>query len=258
MFWSIRILLILAVVPGAILMYLVYRQDRVEKESPKLLAKLFIFGALTVISAMILELIGGAIVNRLLGDTEYPFIFCYFFLVVGLAEELGKFVVLKLATWKNPEFNYHFDAIVYAVFTGMGFAIVENVMYVFTNGIATGLMRAVTALPGHLTFAVFMGHFYGQAKYCEANGDEKGKRLNLFLSLVVPVAVHGMYDTLASLNIKAGAVIFIAFIILMDILAYRRVKKNAAGDAPFRAWNTYYSNDAGYNDNNGGNYGGPY
>ena len=247
-------MLLLAVVPGVILLVLVYRQDKIEKEPPKLLAKLFILGALTVISAMILEFIGTMIVTRVFYQVNLVYLIVYYFIVVGCSEELGKFVVLKLATWKNQAFNYRFDAIIYAVFTGMGFAIIENIIYVFQYGLATGFIRAVTALPGHLTFAIFMGHFYGEAKYCETRGDTAGRSRNLLLSYIVPVCIHGLYDTLASINHPASGVLFLAFIVVMDILAFRRVRKDSDTDIPFSSYRAYYS--GGYGGNSyGGNYG---
>ena len=248
MFWTLRLMLLLAVVPGVILLVLVYRQDKIEKEPPKLLAKLFILGALTVISAMILEFIGTMIVTRVFYQVNLVYLIVYYFIVVGCSEELGKFVVLKLATWKNQDFNYRFDAIIYAVFAGMGFAIIENIIYVFQYGFATGFIRAVTALPGHLTFAIFMGHFYGEAKYCETRGDTAGRSRNLLLSYIVPVCIHGLYDTLASINHPASGVLFLAFIVVMDILAFRRVRKDSDTDIPFNSYRAYYS--GGYGSNN--------
>lgn len=245
-------MLLLAVVPGVILLVLVYRQDKIEKEPPKLLAKLFILGALTVISAMILELIGTLIVTHVFYQVNLVYLIVYYFIVVGCSEELGKFVVLKLATWKNQDFNFRFDAIIYAVFTGMGFAIIENIIYVFQYGLATGFIRAVTALPGHLTFAIFMGHFYGEAKYCETRGDTAGRSRNLLLSYFVPVCIHGLYDTLASINHPASGILFLAFIVVMDILAFRRVRKDSDTDIPFNSYRAWY-NGGGYG---GGGYGG--
>ncbi|MBQ6602972.1 MAG: PrsW family intramembrane metalloprotease [Eubacterium sp.] len=252
MFWTLRLMLLLAVVPGVILLVLVYRQDKIEKEPPKLLAKLFILGALTVISAMILELIGTLIVTHVFYQVNLVYLIVYYFIVVGCSEELGKFVVLKLATWKNQDFNFRFDAIIYAVFTGMGFAIIENIIYVFQYGLATGFIRAVTALPGHLTFAIFMGHFYGEAKYCETRGDTAGRSRNLLLSYFVPVCIHGLYDTLASINHPASGILFLAFIVVMDILAFRRVRKDSDTDIPFNSYRAWY-NGGGYG---GGGYGG--
>ena len=77
-------------------------------------------------------------------------------------------IALATQTWKNPNFNFKYDGIVYAVFVGMGFAIFENIKYVLEYGLLTGILRAMTAIPGHCAFAIIMGTFYGSAKYFQS------------------------------------------------------------------------------------------
>jgi RsiW-degrading membrane proteinase PrsW (M82 family) len=63
----------------------------------------------------------------------------------------------------NPYFDEHFDGIVYAVCVGMGFAGLENIMYVFQNmddWMSVSVARAIFSVPGHFFFAVSMGYFY--------------------------------------------------------------------------------------------------
>ncbi len=86
------------------------------------------------------------------------------FLVVAVVEEGTKFVFLKLRTWRDPNFNFRFDGIVYAVFVSLGFAAFENINYVLGYGLTVALPRAVLAIPAHMGFAVFMGLFYGRGK----------------------------------------------------------------------------------------------
>lgn len=81
---------------------------------------------------------------------------------------------LHARTWRNPNFNYRFDGIVYAVFVSLGFAAFENIQYVLHYGLSVALPRAIFAVPGHMSFAVFMGLFYGRAKLYEAWGDGAG------------------------------------------------------------------------------------
>ena len=76
---------------------------------------------------------------------------------VGLIEEGSKFFFLYRFTWKDKAFNYRFDGIVYAVFVSLGFAALENVFYVFNYGTGVALQRALLTIPGHMSFAVYMG-----------------------------------------------------------------------------------------------------
>ena len=111
------------------------------------------------------------------------------FLEAGIPEELCKFLVLYWLIWKAPEFDEHFDGIVYATFVSMGFACLENILYVFQYGAGTGIMRAVTAVPGHFFFAVVMGYYFSKAKF-----DVTNRKSNMIKCIIYPMIVHGIYD----------------------------------------------------------------
>ena len=87
-----------------------------------------------------------------------------YFGVVAFSEEGAKYFLLKRRTWNSAAFNCQFDGVVYAVFVSLGFALWENISYVLMYGLSTALVRAVTAVPGHACFGVFMGVWYGLAK----------------------------------------------------------------------------------------------
>jgi len=226
-----RILILMAVLPGLFLLYQVYKLDRIEKEPVQLLVKLFFFGALTIPVAIILEMIGGEIAEALFDYGTMAYDVFEYFIVVACVEEFGKYFVLNKVTWNHPEFNYRYDAIVYAVCIGMGFAVFENIEYAFIYGFTNTLVRAVTAIPAHCIFAIFMGHYYGQAKYCEYIGSN-GESFYRMMSFLVPVLLHGLYDFIASSEDLMTAGIFWIFVIVLDIIAYRRIKEYAGQDEP--------------------------
>ena len=87
------------------------------------------------------------------------------FIVVALVEEFSKYIIVKYYAQNNREFNEPFDGIVYAVMVSMGFAALENVLYVYQYGSSTGITRAFTAVPAHATFGILMGYFMGKAKF---------------------------------------------------------------------------------------------
>ena len=109
------IFLILAVLPAVILLAYIYNKDRVEKEPPGLLFRLFLLGALSTVPAIFFELCGQSIFGAFFNEKSLIYIICENFLVVALAEEGCKYFFLKRTTWKAPAFNYTFDAVVYAV-----------------------------------------------------------------------------------------------------------------------------------------------
>lgn len=227
---GIEILLILAIVPGLFLMYKVYQMDQVEKEPMGLLVKLFLLGALSIIPAVILELVGMMLLGTVLGEYSLIYVVLENFLVVALAEEGSKYFMLKKATWNNREFDYCFDGVVYAVFTGLGFAIFENVQYTLEYGIGTAVIRAITAVPAHTIFAVFMGYFYGQAKMAEVRGYLDASRRYKQRALWIPVILHGFYDFAASIDSGIFTLIFWVFILGMERFTIKKIKQFSAND----------------------------
>lgn len=221
----------IAVLPGLYLMWYVYRQDKIEKEPLSLLIHLALLGALGVFIAMFAEsVLIDYIMKPLLGSgTLFLLVENYF--GVALVEEYVKFRALRKLTWNNPEFDYRFDAIVYAVAAGMGFAILENVFYVFEHGFEVAVMRAFTSLPGHCVFAIYMGYYYGEAKLCEKQGNFKSMNAYLKSALWVPTIIHGTYDFCLSGGETLVAAFFV-LLIVMDVKAYKLLKQASASDRP--------------------------
>jgi len=222
----------LAVIPGIVLIVQVYKQDKIEKEPLGLILKLLFGGALTVISAVLLETFGEWLIQTIFTVPSRITVAIDCFLVVGVAEEAGKYLVLKHLTWRHRAFNYRFDGIVYAVCVSMGFAIVENVLYVTSGGITTAILRAITAVPGHCIFAIFMGHYYGEAKVCEARGNIAGMDKYQRLAFMVPVLIHGFYDFCLSVESLAATLTFFVFIVALDIYTIKKIKVYSSEDMP--------------------------
>lgn len=219
----------LAVIPGISLMIYIYKKDKKEKEPIALLLALFGLGALSVIPIAILEALFDFVDET--NSIIELIIKCVF--VIGFFEELGKFVFLRLFTWKNKNFNCSFDAIVYSVFVSLGFATIENILYVFTNGFFVGILRAVTAVPGHASFAVIMGYFYSKMRKAKADGNTGAVFVNLILAITMPMLVHGIYDALALSGTFVSFLIFVGYVIAMFVTCFIIVKRAAKNDSPF-------------------------
>ena len=223
LFYVNPILIAAAVIPAIVLLRFVYKEDRLDKESPGLLLSLVIFGILLPQSS-----------------TAYNVLL--YFIVVALSEEGFKYLLLKKRTWYSGEFNCQFDGIVYAVFVALGFALWENISYVLMYGLGTAAVRAVTAVPGHACFGVFMGAFYGLAKRYDNFGDEYRSRRCRRLAVLVPVLLHGTYDFIATYEYDGYAWIFVAFVVLLFAAAYRMIKKPSRDDR-FIGGSDYYHYD---------------
>ena len=223
-------LILAAVLPAAYLMIKVYQSDRLEREPPRLVIGLVLLGMISTALAGAAEQLGSRILSLFLTDGSLTYNALLFFLVVGPAEEGFKFAVLRWRTWRHPEFNCQYDGVVYAVFVSLGFALWENIGYVLMFGMQTAVARALTAVPGHACFGVFMGVWYGVAKRYELYGyADRAKRAKR-LCVVVPALLHGCYDFIASLESEGFVLVFLAFVALMFITALRIVRRVARKD----------------------------
>lgn len=226
------ILIAAAVIPAVFLMVRVYRSDRLEAESPRLLWQLVKAGILSSLLALLEERIGSAILNRLVEPNTVLYNAILYFVIVAVAEESSKYLLLRRNTWRTPEFNCQYDGVVYAVFVSLGFALWENISYVMNYGFSTALVRAVTAIPGHACFGVFMGVFYGAAKKY-ANAGVKGvSKACRVLAVVFPALLHGAYDYIASMEQTDGSWYFIGFVAVLFLVSFLLVGKAAKKDQP--------------------------
>lgn len=227
-------ILAVAMLPALILMLYVFKKDRIEKEPRGLLFRLMLFGALFSFIPSFLEGIGDRFLAGFYPRPTTAYYILEAFLVVGLSEEGFKRFILKKKTWSNPNFNCSFDGIVYAAYVSLGFALLENLLYVFGYGLfqslATGFIRALTAIPAHFFNSVFMGLYYGRAKECQLRGDTAGMNTNLRRSLWVPVFLHGFYDACAFLNTTFTNILFYIFLIAMYIISFKTVRRESSAD----------------------------
>ncbi len=224
-FLANRILIASAVIPAILLLVQIYRADRLEPEPPGLLISLVINGILATVLALIGERIGMLILSLFLSGDSLVYRILFFFVVVALSEEGAKYLLLRRRTWQNPNFNCQFDGVVYAVFVALGFALWENISYVQMYGLGTALVRAVTAVPGHACFGVFMGAWYGLAKRYENMGDYAASAVCRRRALLIPALLHGLYDFIASSAYDYYGLIFLVFIAILFVHAIRLVRR---------------------------------
>lgn len=220
---------VLAVLPALYLMNYIYKHDKIEKEPISLLLRVFIFGMISTIPTVICELVLDGALLFILDERSTLYHFLSMFFAVALVEEYWKRWAAKRA-WGHPAFNYRFDALVYCVFAALGFAALENIMYVMEGGFSVALLRAVTAVPSHAIDGVIMGIFFGEAKFREDIGDYRGKKRYWRLSLIVPMIAHGFYDFCLSVDWALAGVLFLAFVIGIDVWAIRYIKRASAED----------------------------
>ena len=213
-------LLTVSLAPVVIIAAYIYFRDKYEKEPVFLLLLSLLAGAFITLPIAVSESLLAKLSVNFEGLMK-PF--WHAFVVAGFTEELFKYLAMFLLIWKRREFNEKFDGIVYAVFISLGFAGVENIMYVAQGGQVTGLIRAFTAVPAHAFFGITMGYFFGYAKF-----RQRYRLAWKIKALVYPVILHGIYDFILMVGIDWLLIVFIGFVILMYIIALKRMKKLSA------------------------------
>ena len=183
--------LYLALAPAMAIVLYIYWKDKNEKEPIIHLIGYFFLGALTCVPAGITNSMGGSVLGFEYGqshDVVRSFFMAFF--VVGFGEELFKFLALMFVAFPRKNFNEPFDGIVYSVMIGLGFASLENIIYVFEGGIGVDLLRTLTAVPMHAAFAIIMGYYVGKAKF--QNSDRRNE--TAIIGLAWAIFFHGAYD----------------------------------------------------------------
>ncbi|MBQ5581147.1 MAG: PrsW family intramembrane metalloprotease, partial [Clostridia bacterium] len=128
-------LLFFGLIPPIILLIYIYKLDKIEKEPPRMILRLFLFGIFSVIPAMFLEAFGMFALDRLgIPNNSYLYLALMYFAVVAFSEELSKRLVGVGMTYKSEEFNYQFDSVVYCAAAALGFACMENISYLMVDG----------------------------------------------------------------------------------------------------------------------------
>ncbi len=190
-------LIALALAPSAAIVLYIYLRDKHEPEPLWLLAISFLYGGLSIIMTLFITWPVTALILMREKDAVHQFFNAFF--KVALIEEFSKFFFVRFILFNNRNFNEPFDGIVYAVMVSMGFATVENIVYVYQYGVPTGILRMFTAVPAHAAFAIIMGFFLGKAKFTH--------RKVFYYSVMALAAaslLHGAYDYFLFISFVPG------------------------------------------------------
>ena len=218
----------LAIAPTLACLCYIYIRDKYEKEPYRLLVLGLLVGA--IITAPIIEveaiIVSWMPVLGVKGEALY-----ISFLVASLVEEGFKLLVLWLLVWRERNFNEKFDGIVYAVFISLGFAGVENVLYVVSpelGGLQTALSRAIYSVPSHGFFGVSMGYYLAMLRF------EPEHKLRYALSaFIVPFLLHGVFDFILLAEIPHFMLLFLPFVAWMWWGGLKKMRKHLAR-SPFK------------------------
>lgn len=199
-------LVAMALAPVVVLVTYVYFNDYNNKEPRKLLLISFLLGVLSAVPAIAMSTMFEALGLRLEPSSLWR-TFLFAFITVAFSEELAKFFFLRVYAYRKKAFDEPYDGIMYAMMIGMGFAAIENFLYVASQGSMMASMqvaglRALTAVPAHATFAILMGYYAGKAKFARRN-----RTGWLLFGLLAATVFHGAYDFFLMQDVVPGIVL---------------------------------------------------
>jgi len=200
------------IAPGLALMSYFYLKDQYGSEPFAIVFKTFIFGALLVFPIMFIQYVF-KVENVLQGMIYEPFI------SMGLLEEFFKWFILFYTIYQHVSFDEPYDGIVYGASVSLGFATVENIFYLFANGLEYAFGRALLPVSSHALFGVIMGYYLGKSKF----SPDSNKKW-LVLSLLIPFLLHGSYNYIL-ITLEDWLIMMIPFMIFLWYLGLKKVKK---------------------------------
>lgn len=183
-----------ALLPVAILVFYICRKDSASPEPAGQLLKAFFYGVLSVLVSLCISMPWESLGLFSSEATTVAGSIAAAFFGAAIPEEIAKFFMLWLLLRNNPYFDEKMDGIVYAVCVSLGFAALENLMYLFSNAesyLSVGISRAIFAVPGHFCFGILMGYYYSLAAFYP-----KSPGINKALVLLAPILAHGIYDSI--------------------------------------------------------------
>ena len=222
-------LLFAALLPAVVLLTYIRFKDREHPEPPRWIAKGFLYG---VISASLSTLISSPLgwlgfysagEACSVGEAVRTAFFG-----AAIPEEAAKLFMLWLLLRKNPYFDEKIDGVVYATCVGMGFASIENVMYLASSygaWLQVGLMRALISVPGHFMFAVAMGYWYSLGYWGHSKRD-------MALAFIVPMLLHGVFDAILMMSgvVTSGIATLLFFAFFYFFFKMRRRASDSIAD----------------------------
>lgn len=238
------ILFTISILPVILIGLFIYKKDK-NKEPTKLLIKLFLGGIGSCILVTFISYILGLIFPIFNTSTENLNsieLIIYIFIGIALVEEFSKWIFAYKLSYNDEEFDELYDAIIYSIFVALGFASLENLLYVYQFGITTGIIRALLAVPGHACDGMFMGYYLGLAKISDINNKKDIKIKNLILSMLIPTITHGIYDYCLLNGKNIFIIFFFIFVIFIYVYVIKKIKKISSINRKIKYKNNYCPN----------------
>lgn len=201
-----------AIAPGIALLSYFYMRNEMSTEPRRTLVHAFIYGAIITFPILFLQFVleeEGAFSSLFVSDVAFT----------SIIEEFFKWLIIFVLILRHVEFDDPYDGILYGAAVSLGFATVENVIYILSFGLETAFIRALLPVSSHALFGVVMGYYFGKGKFSQ----ESYQKEYIALALFAPAGLHVMYNSIVMLE-EYFLYVMLPFMLFLWWFALRKVK----------------------------------
>lgn len=201
-----------AIAPSLALFSYFYLRNQMSTEPRRTLLQSFIYGAIITFPIMFIQYVV---------KEEQTFSNEFFSTVVftSALEEFFKWLVILIVILRHVEFDDPYDGILYGAAVSLGFATVENILFLLSFGIDQALVRAILPVSSHALFGVVMGYYFGRSKFAK----DKREKEYIFLAILGPFTLHFIYNSIFILG-DSYIYIMVPFMLFLWWFGLRKVK----------------------------------
>jgi protease PrsW len=130
----------------------------------------------------------------------------YAVLILGIAQEVCKYAVVRYSVYLSKEFDEPMDGVVYMMAVGTGFAVWINYHRLSDLGhkafLSIAVAHVVITTLAHASFAGALGYVMGRSKFSQRSAAVRG--LFLFLGLIGAAILNGQFSLMESWLSRSG------------------------------------------------------
>ncbi len=205
--------------PGLFWLWFYYKKD-LHPEPIKWILKVFFWGMLATIPAIIIEVLADTFLQIYIDSATLTYIIITTFVVVAPIEEILKYLVVKKTVFYNKVFDEKIDGVIYGIAAGLGFATFENILAALGSGENIILARAITATLLHATASGIMGYYLGQAKF-----RPQKKRFYITVGLLIAIGIHGVYNFIVTIDTDLTVPLIIVLLAVVYVILAIGIRK---------------------------------
>ena len=212
----------LGVLPAVFWLLFWLYEDKKRPEPRGLILRAFIGGMLVVPIVIPLQIIG----------FKYFSLGVVAFTIVSITEEIFKYTSARITSLGSKENNEPLDPVIYMITTALGFAAVENTLFLIQDAgmgaaasslIITGNMRFLGATLLHVISSATVGVFMSLAFYRSKNI----KKLFLFFGLILAIILHTVFNLLIISSANTNIFTIFTFVwvgVVILLLMFEKIK----------------------------------